>query len=427
MKKLSEPDLKDELNRLRAELAEANDTLHAIRTGQIDALIVNGESGHSVFTLKSADRAYRLFIEQMTEGAVTLNKDGLIIYSNSQFATLVEKPLTKVMGNYFSDFIDENDIPLFNEFLAKGWSTKVKCELRLKGASKSIDVQMSFNTLEMDDDISLSVIITDLTQQKETERELKAKNYQLGKLNEALLSSNHDLQQFASVASHDLQEPLRKIEVFTHFLQEKADGELSDTSKTYVQKILKASQRMKVLVVDILTYSKLSAEYSVIENVDLKELTDELLEDFDLRIAEKQASIEVSDLCVVQGNRGQLRQVFHNLFSNALKFISPDRPPVIKIKMRKSNPKEFDIPAHKPSEYCLITVSDNGIGFEQEYASSIFSLFETLNPKTDYEGSGIGLAIAKKIIDKHHGFIWAKSTMGEGAEFNVLLPFKQPL
>lgn len=427
MKKLSEPDLKDEVSRLRAELAEANDTLHAIRTGQIDALIVNGESGHSVFTLKSADRAYRLFIEQMTEGAVTLNKDGLIIYSNSQFATLVEKPLTKVMGNYFSDFIDENDIPLFNEFLDKGWSTKVKHELRLKGASKSIDVQMSFNKLQMNEDVSLSVIITDLTQQKETERELKAKNYQLGKLNEALLASNHDLQQFASVASHDLQEPLRKIEVFTRFLQEKADAELSDTSKTYVQKILKASQRMKVLVVDILTYSKLSAEYSAIENVDLKELTNELLDDFDLRIAERQASIEVSDLCVVQGNRGQLRQVFHNLFSNALKFISSDRLPVIKIKMKKSNLKEFNIPVHNPSEYCLITVSDNGIGFEQEYASSIFSLFETLNPKTDYEGSGIGLAIAKKIIDKHHGFIWAKSTMGEGSEFNVLLPFKQPV
>jgi len=427
MKNVSLTDLTSEVDRLRAELAEANDTLEAIRTGQVDALIVNGESGRSVFTLKSADRAYRLFIEQMTEGAVTLNKEGLIIYSNSQFARLVHRPLPKITGNYFTNFILEEDIPLFKEFVSKGWTTNVKCDLRLKAMNKTVDVQMSFNILEMDDDVSLSVIVTDLTKQKEIERELKAKNHQLGKLNDALLASNHDLQQFASVASHDLQEPLRKIQVFTKFLQDEGLRELSATAKIYVDKIFKASQRMKVLIVDILTYSKLSAEDIPIETIDIKDVVNEILEDFDRRIEEKNATVNVSDLCAVQGNRGQLRQVFHNLISNALKFVSPERSPVINIGLKKFDPIELDVNVREPSQYCLIAVSDNGIGFEEGYASSIFSLFETLNPKTEYEGSGIGLSIAKKIIDKHHGFIVAKSKVGEGSEFNVILPLKQPL
>jgi two-component system CheB/CheR fusion protein len=426
MKSLSVTDLQNEVERLRAELAEANDTLHAIRTGQIDALIVNDESGHSVFTLTSADRAYRLFIEQMIEGAVTLNVEGLVTYSNSQFARMVQRPLPKIMGNYFLDFILDEDIPLFKEFLSKGWTTNVKCDMRLKGLDKSVDVQMSCNILEMDDDISLSVIVTDLTQQKAIERELKAKNHQLAKLNEALIASNNDLQQFASVASHDLQEPLRKIQVFTKFLIAKASSELSETSQTYLDKIFKAAQRMKALIVDILTYSKLSADDVLVQAVDLKDLVTEILDDFDLRIEEKNASVDVSDLCVVQGNRGQLRQVFHNLISNALKFASPSRPPVISIQSKKLDPREHNLILDNPSCYCLVTVSDNGIGFEEAYASSIFSLFETLNPKSKYEGSGIGLSIAKKIIDKHHGLILAKSKVGEGSEFNVILPLKQP-
>ncbi|MEJ1237978.1 ATP-binding protein [Chryseolinea sp. T2] len=427
MKELSWDDQEIEISKLRKELAEANDTLEAIRTGQIDALVVSDDSGHSLFTLKSADRAYRLFIEQMTEGAVTLNHDGLITYCNSQFSQLVEYSLSNVMGNYFSDFIFNDDLPLYQELLSKGWTNNVKAEMRLRGATRSIDVQLSLNALEMDGDTSLSVIVTDLTQQKEIERELKAKNDQLRELNDALVASNHDLQQFASVASHDLQEPLRKIQVFTKLLKDNSFHQLPDTSRNFIEKIFNASQRMKVLIVDILTYSKLSAKDILTEKVDLKQIVTEIIEDFDLRIAEKNARVNVADLCEVEGNRGQLRQVFHNLISNALKFVSPDRHPIIEIRMKKLDPVELGLSIDDHSRYCRFTVSDNGIGFDETYTSSIFNLFETLNPKTAYEGSGIGLAIAKKIIEKHNGMIVAKSSIGEGSEFNVILPLKQPV
>ncbi|MGC3947808.1 MAG: ATP-binding protein [Chryseolinea sp.] len=426
MRELSSAEQGKEIERLRAELAEASDTLEAIRTGQIDALVVNDHAGHSLFTLRSADRAYRLFIEQMTEGAVTLNNDGLIIYCNSQFSRLVGRPLTNVMGSYFSDFIFQEDLSLFKHCLSKAWTGNVKAELRLNNPFKNIDVQLSFSVLVMDDDTSLSVIVTNLTEQKDIERQLKANNDLLLELNNALVASNHDLQQFASVASHDLQEPLRKIQVFTKLLKDTAFHQLPEVSKNYVDKIFTATQRMKILIVDILTYSRLSAKEIYTEKVDLNETVSEIIEDFELRIAEKGARLEVAGLCAVEGNKGQLRQVFQNLISNALKFTSPDRKPVIAISMKEIGPDELGGSMENHSMYCRITVSDNGIGFEETYASSIFNLFETLNPKAAYEGSGIGLAIAKKIVEKHHGRILAKSNVGEGSEFSVILPLKQP-
>jgi PAS domain S-box-containing protein len=425
MRELSPTDLQSEIDELKAQLNEANEALEAIRCGQIDALVVNNQNGLSLFTLKSADRAYRLFIEQMSEGAVTLNNEGLVIYCNSQFSRLVQRPLSKVIGSFFSEYIYHEDQSLFKELLSRGWKSGIKSELSLTVGESKLDVQLSISVLEMDEDPALSMIITDVTNQKEIERQLMIKNGQLRMLNDALIASNHDLQQFASVASHDLQEPLRKIQVFSKFLKDKNSQDLSESSRKYVEKIFSSSQRMKLLIVDILTYSKLSADNVLSDTIDLNEVIGEIVDDFDLLIADKNAIIDVSDLCVVEGNKGQLRQVFHNLISNALKFVSPDRQPRIAIRLVKPDPSEVGILQSEIDNYCHVIVSDNGIGFESNYSSSIFSLFETLNPKGVYEGSGIGLAIAKKIVEKHHGFILAKSKVGEGSEFSVILPFKQ--
>lgn len=418
--------LQSEIDQLRAQLSEAKDTLEAIRNGEVDALVVHEKNGFSLYTLKSADRAYRLFIEQMTEGAVTLNKEGLVIYCNSQFARLVQQPLSKVMGSLFTDYIYKEDQALFAELISRGWKSKIRAELKLTVGSANLDVQLSLNVIEMDDDTALSVIITDLTSQKDIERQLMTKNDELRRLNDALVASNHDLQQFASVASHDLQEPLRKIQVFSKFLKDKNYDDLSESSKTYIEKIFSSSQRMKLLIVDILTYSKLSADNFLSDKVDLNEIISEIVEDFDLRISEKNAHIDVSGLCVVEGNKGQLRQVFQNLLSNSLKFMSPSRDPRITIRLEKPDPGETGILPSERDRYCQVIVTDNGIGFENDYSSSIFSLFETLNPKGTYEGSGIGLAIAKKIVEKHHGVILAKSEVDKGSSFSVILPFRQP-
>lgn len=419
-------DLLVENELLRARLVEATDTLEAIRTGQIDALVVHGQNGHALYTLKTADHAYRVFIEQMAEGAVSLNAKGMIVYCNSQFARMIDRPLSSVAGRIFSELVVEADREKYISLLTEGWSKNITGELAMRSGPKQVYVKLSMNAIELDGERVMSLIVTELTYQKEIESQLKSQNEELVRLNHALVSSNQDLQQFASVASHDLQEPLRKIQVFANFLKDRSYNELSDLSKQYVEKIITCSHRMKVLTIDILTYSKLSAGEPRMEQVNLKTMFQEILEDFELRINERKAKVELGDLGVVEGNTGQLRQVFHNLISNALKFVSPNRLPVLSIQQGECRAKDLGLSLGNDADYCRIIVRDNGIGFDEAYSSSIFNLFEKLNPKTTYEGSGIGLAIAKKIIEKHHGIIIARSRMNEGSEFNVVLPLKQP-
>jgi signal transduction histidine kinase len=184
---------------------------------------------------------------------------------------------------------------------------------------------------------------------------------------------------------------------------------------------------MKTLIVDILTYSRLSADDPNLEVVPLGHLCEEILDDFDLQISEKNAHIQVGDLPSLEGNKGQLRQVFNNLISNALKFTGQRGTPHIVIETKPLEAQRLGLSLADESNYCRISVQDNGIGFEQRHASSIFNLFEKLHPKSSFEGSGIGLAIAKKIVEKHHGIILAKSKLGEGSEFNIILPLKQTL
>lgn len=416
--------LEAEIEELRIQLEEARDTIEAIRTGQVDALVVQGNSGHQLYTLKNADQTYRAFIEKMTEGAVTINPHGLILYCNSQFATMVQLPLSQVIGMSFDHFIAPENIGNYKKLFEACWKADCKGEVWLLTGQERTPVQLSLTTLEMEEGVSLSMILTDLTNQKKAQQQLQENNAQLEGINQALEASNHDLQQFASVASHDLQEPLRKIHIFSNLIKDRQEG-LSDDSKQYLQKVIDASRRMKSLIVDILNYSRLSANDHAVELVDLNDLIKELLEDFELVIGDKKAKILSDALPVIVVNRGQMRQVFQNILSNALKFTRPDQAPVIAIRYKRLAEKAFDSPEDANGSFALISIEDNGIGFDEKYLESIFALFERLNSKDRYEGTGIGMAIAKKIIDKHGGLITASSVADKGAVFQIILPFSQ--
>lgn len=417
--------LLDEIRSLRLQLEEANDTIEAIRTGQIDALIVQGENGHQLYTLKTADQTYRVFIEKMTEGAVTLNRDGVIVYSNSRFASMIQVPLSKVVGSSFINFVSPQYKEDFASLFQNAWGEDCKGELLLSGKNRDISFQLSLTTLELDDGVSLSIILTDLTLQKETQRQLKSKNDQLEEINHALELSNNDLQQFASVASHDLQEPLRKIQMFSQLVKSKHYNELSTEAKKYLDKIIFSSNRMKVLIVDILTYSRLSQKNYEFEMTDLNVLLEELMEDFEIIVEEKKAEITIGELPSIEVNKGQMRQVFQNLVSNALKFSKAQETPRISITATVADETIADEEHGAVEKMCYLTIRDNGIGFDDKFAINIFSLFQRLHTKDRYEGTGIGLAIAKKIIDKHNGKIMAYSKEGEGAEFVLVLPVYQ--
>lgn len=418
-------ELQAELEELRHQLFEANETIEAIRTGQIDALVVEGSNGNELYTLKTADQAYRVFIEKMTEGAVTLNKEGIIIYCNLQFASMVAQPLSAVIGSLFQTFIAPDQTDSYQALFQKCWTKDCKAEIAVNTGSRTIPVQLSLTAIELEDSVALSIIITDLTAQKLTQQQLEDTNRQLAQMNHALELSNNDLQQFASVASHDLQEPLRKIQIFAHLLLDRSSNMLTPDSKRYIDKIIDSAGRMKTLIVDVLNYSKLSARDNVFDRVHLNEVVTEVLEDFELIIQEKGAAVSVSELPVIDVNRGQIRQVFQNVISNALKFSKRTEAPVIEINAQRLCEKSFDGAAQPDGRYCLISIRDNGIGFNEEYLANIFALFERLHSKDSYEGTGIGLAITKKIMEKHSGLVSAKSRPGAGAEFLLLLPVEQ--
>lgn len=421
-KKTHIEELEAELLEIRHQLYEANETIEAIRLGQVDALVVEGNKGNELYTLKTADHIYRVFIEKMAEGALTLNAKGIILFCNSQFASMLQLSLADVIGKPFKNFVAHTYMIQFETVFRESWLSDHKGESELLSTSRNVPVQLSLSSLRLENETLLSIIVTDLTQQKTAQNELQRTNALLEESNKALENSNHDLQQFASVASHDLQEPLRKIQVLLSSITDKNGETLSAQTSRQITRVTQAAARMRTFVVDVLNYSRLSSDADKFTRVDLDEVVKEVLEDLELVIREKNAAIEVQSLPTVPGNKGQLRQVLQNLLVNALKFSKAGQSPNIQISATYLPSRDFDATPCDHGPYSLIKVKDDGIGFDEAFSERIFSLFTRLHSKDQYEGTGIGLAIAKKVIESHGGLITARSREQIGTEFLILLP-----
>ncbi len=257
------------------------------------------------------------------------------------------------------------------------------------------------------------------------EHKVDDRTRELTKTNSELEASNHDLQQFASVASHDLKEPLRKIQMFASIVREKSLVE-DDTVLNYLNRIAASAGRMEQLIHDLLNFSRLSVEVNF-QPIDLNMVIGGILDDLELQIREKNALIDVGALPLIEGADGQLRQVFQNLISNAIKFSGKDAAPHIVIRGELVSSKKMDAPPAADGEWCRIFVQDNGIGFNEQYLDRIFTIFQRLHSQEQYEGTGIGLAITRKIIDRHQGIITASSTIGKGSTFVLILPVQHTL
>ncbi len=263
-------------------------------------------------------------------------------------------------------------------------------------------------------------------EQEELEKKVMLRTHDLLEVNKELQRSNSELQQFAYVASHDLQEPLRKIMTFSDRLRA-YDEQLPDTGKKYMEKITGSVQRMTVLIDDLLNFSRLGRSGQKFEPVDINEALKKVLTDFDVIIKEKKAAIYIDVQGIIEAIPVQMEQLFHNLVSNALKFSKDDVAPEITINSRPLSKDEMIQFAglDEGKQYIKITVADNGIGFDSEFKEQIFVIFQRLNEMHRYPGTGIGLAICKKIVDNHCGKISASSIEGEGATFEIILPVKQ--
>ncbi|MFL5744133.1 MAG: sensor histidine kinase [Niastella sp.] len=245
----------------------------------------------------------------------------------------------------------------------------------------------------------------------------------LTQLNKDLENRNAELAQYAYLASHDLQEPLRKIITFIKIINEKYLSNIPEAQKE-MTKVITSSERMRNLINALLSYSKLTAD-SYFAPVNLNEVIKDVLADLELPIKEKQALIQVTTLPQVEAIASQMRQLFQNLLSNALKFSKTTIQPQIKIYSGQVDELSLDAEPVKTGKYVRIHVSDNGIGLDESYIDKIFVIFQRLHSRTQYEGTGIGLAIVKKIVEKHNGLIGVKSHEGEGATFTIVLPLKQ--
>lgn len=249
------------------------------------------------------------------------------------------------------------------------------------------------------------------------EQEVKHRTHELRALNISLRQSNEDLQQFAHVASHDLKEPVRKIKTFSSRLQDKYGLLLPDEGQGFLDKVHHAADRMFSMIDGVLTYSTLNASEKTIETIDLNETFISIQADLEVAIQQKKAQINKAKLPVIEGASVLIYQLFYNLVNNSLKFAKQEEAPVIIINSR--------LVLQDDVTYAVISLEDNGIGFDQEYATRIFDTFARLNSKDKYEGTGLGLSLCRKIAERHKGSISAESTEGKGAVFSVMLPLKQ--
>jgi signal transduction histidine kinase len=256
---------------------------------------------------------------------------------------------------------------------------------------------------------------------KVMEQELNMVNVELSDKVRQLENANKELEQFAYISSHDLQEPLRKIQTYLGLMAEHKDDK--EQFDKYYTKVFDSSARMKKLITELLAYSRLSDMTQKFQPVDLNQVINGMRYDFELLISEKNATLNASALPVIAGIKTQMTQLFSNLLTNAIKF--SDKPPVIDITAELLDNRMLPSFLNADQQYVRIQFKDNGIGFQQEFSDQMFKMFQRLNNKSDYEGTGIGLAICKKIVDNHGGSISATGIPGKGATFEIILPLKR--
>lgn len=266
-------------------------------------------------------------------------------------------------------------------------------------------------------DINDQKLAADILEMKVVER-----TKDLQDANIYLKSMNEELRQFNYIASHDLQEPLRKIMIFSERIKEKDFDHLSESSRDFLNRMVVSSQRMATLLKDLLDFSSVNRE-DMFAKVDLNDIIREIETDLEHVISQKGATIRKEKLPVIHAIPLQMHQLFYNLLTNALKFVPADRKPVIQLKspaFSQEEASQWSLPEHK--QYVHLIVQDNGIGFEEEYADKIFVLFKRLHSQQTFGGTGVGLALCKKVVENHFGRIWAESIPNEGASFHIILP-----
>jgi PAS domain S-box-containing protein len=369
--------------------------------------------------IRRSEERYRMLVDTMSDGLVVRDENGRISLVNDRLCRIWGASQDEIINQRMEDFLDEANRAVFDEEIEKrkkGIDAPYEITWTKKDGQKVAAIMAPrVITDEKGDYAGSFAVVTDITERKRAEEELARQAIELAR-------SNSELEQFAYVASHDLQEPLRKIQAFGERLNAKCADAISDQGRDYLKRMQNAAKRMQVLINDLLTFSRITTRPNPAAPVNLKRVVREVLLDMDFRIEQTQGRVEVGDLPVIEGDSMQMRQLFLNLIANALKFYREDAAPVVKIRS-----EIFKDSKKKTGAFCRIFVEDNGIGFEETYAERIFGVFQRLHGRGVYDGTGIGLAVCRKIVERHGGSIRANSAPGQGSVFTITLPFNETI
>ena len=339
--------------------------------------------------------------------------DFIVRYANHIALEHLDFPPEMVIGNTYLTLIPHAKEYGFWQRLIRVLSTG-KSEIHEMTSLRFSNRIFLANYTRLDDGVTCTFV--EITEQKKQEVLLKEKNSELEKMNK-------ELQSFAYISSHDLQEPLRKIQTFATRILEKEENNLSEYGKDNFKRMQDAAKRMQTLIQDLLNYSRTTTSERKPEITDLNKIVEEVKAELKEELQQRQATIAVNDTCEINIIPFQFRQLLHNLVSNSLKFSRPEHPPHIEITCKIAYGAEFkNLHLSEKIKYCHIGFSDNGIGFEQTYSDKIFELFQQLHGKYEYNGTGIGLSIVKKIVENHQGIITATGEVNKGATFDIYLP-----
>src|ERR1051325_1589846 len=351
---------------------------------------------------RTLEARFRAVVESAPSGMLMVDRRGTIILVNKEIERLFGYPRAELLGHPIELLVPlrfRPEHPGFREGFFKNPQIRAVGGGRdlfgFRKDGREIPVEIGLNPLETDEGTFVIASVVDITRRKQAEQELKR--------------SNEELERFAYVASHDLQEPLRMVGNYVELLARRYKGRLDQDADEFIAFALDGAHRMQRLIEDLLAFSRVGTRGWAFEPTDVNRVVDETLTTLKLTIEEAGATIHVGPLPQVLADANQLQHLFLNLVTNALKF-------------RGAAPPEVQISATLDGSHAVFRVRDNGIGIAPEYFERIFVIFQRLHGRTEYPGTGMGLAIAKKIVERHDGRIWVESTPGQGATFCFTLP-----
>ena len=386
-----------ELDELRQRLQEAEETLDAIRSGEVDALVVSGPSGEKVFTLEGAEHPYRVLVESMNEGAISLSKEGTVLYCNSSFARMVGISLDQVMGHDVTEFVPTEDRDTLRKLIRQGLGEPIRAEMTLLPSSGiCLPTQFSLNPVDLEGKPSIGVIVTDLSERKRQEQAEAAVRMR---------------DEFLAIASHELRTPLSTLVLRLGLLERHAvSGDMAQVQSS-VNRAKDQTDRMRRLVDRLLDVSQLASGRLKLDLApnDLGRVVKEVVERFsdDASNAHCQLRLKVADGVKMPLDGFRLDEAIGNIISNAIKYGAG---------------KPIDVEVKTTDHKAMVVVQDRGIGIPVEDLSRVFGRFERTAVSQNYGGLGLGLYIARQIIEQHEGSIRAENRSGGGARIVIELP-----